>query len=108
MVTYPLLSWTTSSVADADSSHVHSSSSLVVFDQVQGAGYSESEVEIDVAALELETDVAALKLETDAAALELETDTSTLVLETNAAALHLETEIDVSQEISKQERCSAD
>jgi hypothetical protein len=43
-------------------------------DQVQGAGYSESEVETDTADLELEIDVATLKLETDAATLELETD----------------------------------
>jgi hypothetical protein len=43
-------------------------------DQVQGAGYSESEVETDVADLELETDAADLELETDAATLELETD----------------------------------
>jgi hypothetical protein len=60
----------TSSDAAIDSCHVHSSSPLAVADQVQGAGYSESEVEIDAADLELETDVAALKLETNAAALE--------------------------------------
>jgi hypothetical protein len=59
-------------------------------DQVQGVGYSKSEVETDTAALELETDTAALKLETDTTALEWETET------------------DVSQEISKQERYSAD
>jgi hypothetical protein len=60
----------TSSDAAIDSCHVHSSSPLVVADQVQGVGYSESEVEIDATDLELETDVAALKLETNAAALE--------------------------------------
>jgi hypothetical protein len=76
--------------AAVDSCHVHSLSPLAASDQVQGAGYSESEVE---------TDMAILKLETDAAALELETD---------AAALKLETEIDVSQEISKQKGYSAD
>jgi hypothetical protein len=53
-------------------------------------GYSESEVETDMAALELETDTTALKLETDTTALEWEMET------------------DVSQEISKQERYSAD
>jgi hypothetical protein len=82
-----------------DSCHIHSSSPLAMSDQVQGAGYSESEVEIDAATLKLETDATTLKLETDAAALELETDTS---------ALDLETVTDVSQEISKQERYSAD
>jgi hypothetical protein len=39
------------------------------FDQVQGAGYSEFEVETDVAALELEMDMTALELE-------IETDVS--------------------------------
>jgi hypothetical protein len=66
---------------------------------VQGAGYSESEVETYAAELELETDTVALELEMDAAALELETD---------ATVFDLEMEIDVSQEISKQERYSAD
>jgi hypothetical protein len=57
---------------------------------VQGAGYSE---------FELETNMVALELETDATALELEADT---------VALKLETETDVSQEISKQEQYLAD
>jgi hypothetical protein len=57
---------------------------------VQGARYSESEVETDAADLELETDAATLKLEMDSTAPKLETET------------------DVSQEISKQERYSAD
>jgi hypothetical protein len=57
---------------------------------VYRAGYSESKVETDVAALELEMDVAALQLETDMTALELEMET------------------DVSHEISKQERYSTD
>jgi hypothetical protein len=56
-------------------------------------GYSESEVEIDTAALQLDTSVADLKLETDATTLELEADTTVLELETN-----------VPQETSKQER----
>jgi hypothetical protein len=55
-------------------------------DQAQGVGYSESEVEMDAAALELETDVTALELEADMAALELEIETG------------------MSQEISKEER----
>jgi hypothetical protein len=70
---------------------------LTAADQVQGMGYSEFEVETDVADLELEIDTTALELETDAATLELETD---------AVVLYLETEIDMSQEISKQERYS--
>jgi hypothetical protein len=53
----------------------------VVSDEVQGMVYSES------------------KVETNAVALELEMDT---------AALELEMEMDVSQEISNQERYSAD
>jgi hypothetical protein len=57
---------------------------------VQGAGYSE---------FELETNMVALELETNATALELEADT---------VALELETETDVSQEISKQEQYLAD
>jgi hypothetical protein len=89
----------TSAAAAAESCRVHSSSPLAVVDQVQRAGYSESEVDIDAADLELETDVAALKLEVDAAAFELETDD---------AVLDLEMKIDVSQEISKQERYSDD
>jgi hypothetical protein len=90
MVACPLLPWTISSAAAVDSCHVHSSSPLATSDHVQGAGYSEFEVE---------TDVAALKLETDAAALELETE---------VGALKFEMETDVSQLISKQERYSAD
>jgi hypothetical protein len=95
MVSCPLFSWMTSSAAAADSYHVYSSPSLTAADQVQGTGYSESEVEIDVTDLKLETDAAALELETDAAALKLETDT---------VVLDLKTETDVSQEILKQER----
>jgi hypothetical protein len=60
---------------------------------VQGAGYSESKVEIDAIDLELETNVTALELEMDAAAIELETNTT---------VLDLETETYVYQEISKQ------
>jgi hypothetical protein len=48
---------------------------------VQGVGYSESELQMDMATLELETDT---------------------------TILNLETEMDVSQEISKQERYLAD
>jgi hypothetical protein len=66
---------------------------------VQGARYSEFKVETFVAMLELETSVGALELETDATPLELEMD---------AAPLKLETEMDVSQEISKQEQYLAD
>jgi hypothetical protein len=40
----------------------------------QGAGYSESKVETDVADLELETGTTALELVTDMAGLELEID----------------------------------
>jgi hypothetical protein len=68
-------------------------------DQVQGVGYSLSEVEMDATTLKLETEVTALELEVDMAALELEVD---------MAALELETETDVSQEILKQEQYSAD
>jgi hypothetical protein len=50
---------------------------------VQGAGYSESQVETNTVALKLETDIVALELET------------------NMVALDLKTEMDVSQEISK-------
>jgi hypothetical protein len=88
----------TSSAAAVDSSHVHSSSPLTAFDQVQGVGYFDSEVETDVTTLESET-VAALKLEKDAVPLELETD---------VVPLQLETEMDMSQEISKQKLYSAD
>jgi hypothetical protein len=70
---------------------------LLASDQVKGAGYSESEVETDTAALQLVTSAVDLELETDATALELETDTAGLELET-----------DVPQETSKQERYSAD
>jgi hypothetical protein len=52
-----------------------------VSDQVQAVGYSKSEVEMDVAALELEIDT---------------------------VALELEMETDVTQEIPKQEWYSAD
>jgi hypothetical protein len=89
----------TSFAATADSCHVHSSSSLDMSNQVQGAGYSESEVETDVDDLELETDADALELEMDVAALELESD---------ATVLDLEIETDMSQEISKKERYSVD
>jgi hypothetical protein len=44
-------------------------------DQVQGAGYSEFELETDVVALELETDATTLELEADMAALKLEMET---------------------------------
>jgi hypothetical protein len=99
MFSCPLFPWTTSSAATADSCHVHSSSPLAMADQVQGAGYSEFKVE---------TDAADLKLETDAAALELETNVTALQLEIDAIVLDLEMEIDVSQEILKQKRYSAD
>jgi hypothetical protein len=99
MASCPLFPWTTSFTPVADSCHVHSLSPLVVYDQVQRAGYSEFEVETDVADLKLETDAASLKLEMDATALKLETDED---------VLDLEMETDVSQEISKQERYSAD
>jgi hypothetical protein len=69
------------------------------FNQVQRAGYSESEVETFVAVLKLETSTTALELETDAAPLKLEMD---------MAPLELEMEMGVSQEIFKQERYSAD
>jgi hypothetical protein len=81
MVVCPLLSWTTSFAAVVDSCHVFSSSPLVVSNQVQGAGYSESKVETDAGALELDTDTTALELETDATALELEKDATALDLE---------------------------
>jgi hypothetical protein len=80
-----------------DSYHIHSSSPLSASDQVQGAGYSESEVETDAAALQLETSTADLELDTNVTALELETDVA-----------GLELEIDVPQETSKQERYSVD
>jgi hypothetical protein len=88
------LSWT-SSASTVDSCHVHSSSPLAVSDQLQGVGYSESEVETDDAStLELETDATPLELETNAAPLELEMDVAPLELET-------ETETNMSQEISR-------
>jgi hypothetical protein len=94
MVYWPLLPWMTSSTIAVASPLLPSSSlarqKRTTFDQVQGVGYSKFEVETSVAVLELETDVAPLKLETDAAPLELET------------------EMDVSQEISKQERYSTE
>jgi hypothetical protein len=85
-----LLVWRTSFTAAGDSCHIHSSSPFSTSDQVQGAGYSEFEVETDVTALQLETSVPDLELETVATALELETDTTNLELET-----------DVPQETSK-------
>jgi hypothetical protein len=108
------LSWTESSAATGDSCHVHSSSPLPASDQVQGLGYSESEVETDTATLQLETSAVTLELETDAADLELETDAAGLELEMNAPTLKMETtldlkmETDVPQGLSKQERYLAD
>jgi hypothetical protein len=99
MVSCPLFPWTTSSATAADSCHVHSLSPLAVTDQVQGARYSKSEVESDIADLQLETVVATL---------ELETDTTTLKLETDTVVLDLEMETDVSQEILQHERYSTD
>jgi hypothetical protein len=52
-----------------DSCHVHSSSPLPVSNQVQGMGYSKSEVETGMVVLQLETSAAAFELETSAAAL---------------------------------------
>jgi hypothetical protein len=98
----------TSSTAMTDSCHVHSLSPLSTSDQVQGTGYSEFEVETDASTLELEASAAALELEMDATTLELETNVSALKLETDTTALDLETEIDVPQEILKQESYSAD
>jgi hypothetical protein len=99
MVYWPLLPWMTSSTITVASPLLPSSSlarqKRATFDQVQGVGYSKFEVETSVAGLELETSVTALELETDVAPLKLETD---------AAPLELETEMDVSQEILKQER----
>jgi hypothetical protein len=85
--------------AAGDSCHVHSSSPLPTSYQVQGVGYTKSEVETDAAALELETFTTTLELEMNTAALELEID---------AAALDLKIETDVPQEVSKQERYSTD
>jgi hypothetical protein len=69
---------------------------LPASDLVQGARYSESEVETDEVALQLGTSVADL---------ELETVTTDLELEANVAGLELET--DMPQETLKQERYSA-
>jgi hypothetical protein len=97
-----------------DSCHVYSSSSLLASDQVQRSGYSKSEVEIDVAALQFETSTVALELETDAATLELEMDVASLELEASSPApeleiaLDLDMKTDVPQELSKQERYSTD
>jgi hypothetical protein len=101
------LYWTKSSVVADDSCHVHSLLPLIASNQVQGLGYSESEVETDVATLQLETYAASLELDTDAAALELEPNAAGLELETDIVALDLETEIDMPQGLSKQERYSA-
>jgi hypothetical protein len=78
---------------------------LLAFDQVQGLGYSESEVVIDTAAPQLETSAVALELEMDAAGLELEMNAPALKLE---SSLDLEMETEVPQGLSKQERYSAD
>jgi hypothetical protein len=60
-----------------------------MYDQVQRAGYSKSEVETNAAALQLETSAADLKLEMGTTALELETDTVGLKSETKLDALDL-------------------
>jgi hypothetical protein len=102
-----------SSAAAGDSSHIHLSSPLPAFDQVQGLGYVESEVETDATALQLESSMASLELVTSVAGLELETDAAGLELEMNATALELETildleiETDVPSGLSKQEMYSA-
>jgi hypothetical protein len=62
MVACPLLSWMTSFAAMVDSCHIHFLSPLAASDPVQGAKYSESEVETSAAMLELETFVAPLEL----------------------------------------------
>jgi hypothetical protein len=92
------LSWREPSIAAGDSCHIDSLSPLHASNQVQGLGYSESEVETDAAALQLETSTTALELETDAVALELETDAAGLELETNAPALELEITLDLEME----------
>jgi hypothetical protein len=98
MVAWPLLPWTTSSTAVFTSPLLSlARQKRAACDQVQGAGYSESEVETSVTALKLETSVTALELETDASPLKLETDTT---------PLELKTETDVSLELSKQEQYS--
>jgi hypothetical protein len=99
IVACPLLFWTKSSAVAGDSCHVYSLSPLPMSSQVHGVGYSKSEVETDMAALELESSIAALELQMNATALKLEAD---------AAALDLETETNVPQEILKQERYSID
>jgi hypothetical protein len=78
VVSCPLFSSTISFATASDSWHVHSSSPLLVADQVLGAGYSECEVETDATALQVEISVVALELETNAADLELETSTTSL------------------------------
>jgi hypothetical protein len=79
MVAWPLLPWMTYFAAVVASPLLPSSSLAQqkrdVSDQVQGAGYSKSEVETSMTPLKLETSTAALELETSAASLELETDT---------------------------------
>jgi hypothetical protein len=87
-----LLSWTKSSDVTGDSSHIYSSSPFPASDQVQGSGYSESEVETDMVALQLETSAVTLELETNVVGLKLETSTPALELE---IALDLETETDM-------------
>jgi hypothetical protein len=103
MVPSPLLPWMTSSVVVVSSPLLPLSSlaqqKRVASDQVQRMGYSKSEVDTFVAALELETSAAVLELEMDVAPLEFKTDT---------ASLELDTETDMSQEISKQKRYSSD
>jgi hypothetical protein len=75
MVACPLLPWMTSSTTVVASPLLPLSSLAqqrkVAFDQVQGAGYSKSEVETSATSLELETFVAALDLELGVASLEL-------------------------------------
>jgi hypothetical protein len=78
VVSYPLFPLTTSSATAGDSYHIHSLSPLPTAAQVLGAGYSECEVETDVANLQVETYAAALELETDATDLELETSVAYL------------------------------
>jgi hypothetical protein len=75
MVAWPLLPRMTSSATTVASPLLPSLSLAcqrrAVFDQVKGAGYSESEVETSAATLELETSATALELETKAAPLKL-------------------------------------
>jgi hypothetical protein len=97
MVAWHLFPWTTCSTAVVPSPLLPSSSlaqqKRASSNQVQGPGYSESEVETSAAALQLHTSAATLKLETGEAPLKLEMD---------VAPLELEMERDVCQEISKQ------